>query len=491
MKCSDAHPIFLRRQYLITFFLNPLNTLPTAQIRQLETNHDQSVEDFANAVALLFPSSGPVVFQGKAANAVADALRIYLDAEDLLSPYAGNGLSDRITTLLNKCTTALTAEEGKMKTVQQMQASGYFAAVAAPPAAAAATGETTAAPVEGAAPPTIPVVQIIIIAVVGAILIGSLLYVDYEQQQPFLDLAANIGTWIDDMHNLAQQPDPQGSELPAIPAEITTDITFDAEQLTATRFNIQLTVTQEQFIQSLANEYGLSIEEVTAMLALDPSASEAEMRKRIERYLQLRKLYPDLAANHPEWLLWAAAFDLPDSAVTILANLNNGQSTIYSKGTTYQEVAADILAAVLGNLVQQQYQRLNDLLSQARAAKKAGIPLYKAIPGWADLPPVVQQLLDGTSDQPYKYQYGNALESLIMQQFNSPQYATLFKYYDEKFGLRIKKGLPGHGQLIPDFQIAVDGQTDVLDITSMKNSPTKIKYNVDGVEINIVLPYGQ
>ena len=79
-----------------------------------------------------------------------------------------------------------------------------------------------------------------------------------------------------------------------------------------------------------------------------------------------------------------------------------------------------------------------------------------------------------------------------MQQFKGPQYATLFNYYKEHLGLFVEEGLPGSGgSLIPDFQITVDGHTDVLDITSLKNSPTKIKYNVDGVEINIVLPYGQ
>lgn len=99
-------------------------------------------------------------------------------------------------------------------------------------------------------------------------------------------------------------------------------------------------------------------------------------------------------------------------------------------------------------------------------------------------------VLDGTSKQPYHYQYGNSIESLVLQQFDGPQYATLRDYYENKLGLHIEEGLPGQGNLLPDFQITVDGHTDVLDITSLRNFPSKKKYNVGGVEIIIVLPYG-
>jgi hypothetical protein len=132
------------KQGMQKYFLTPLTNLPIEQIKLLDTNHDQSVQDFENAVAPLFAPNGSQ-FEGQGANAVVDCFQSYLTAEGALSNYESYGLTDRITTLLRKCAMALTDEE----------------AGAAAAASTAVKGEEIGAPEEGADPPSIPIVQVI------------------------------------------------------------------------------------------------------------------------------------------------------------------------------------------------------------------------------------------------------------------------------------------------------------------------------------------
>lgn len=248
-----------------------------------------------------------------------------------------------------------------------------------------------------------------------------------------------------------------------------------------------LTPAQKQLAETLAKEYGLSVEEVEELMALDPNATEAELRKRIERYLQLRGQYPTLAKDNPEWLLWAAAFNLSDKAVAFLADLNNGKTSTYVKGKPLEEVAADVLAAVLGNLAVEANAELIDLIQQAKAAKAKGIPLDQAIQNWDELPDEVKKLLEGKGG-PFLYQRGRAIESLVKQKF-SQEYGDMQSFYEQNFGLKFNKALLGQGNLLPDAQITVDGHVDVLDITTQSRTEDKKKYNLDGVDITIVLTY--
>lgn len=466
------------KQLIQQYFVGPLGNLPITQIKFLETNHDQSVQDFQNALGALFAPHGPS-FQGQAANAIAEYIGKYLDAEEALSPYAGNGFSERITTLLNKCAAALLHEETSLKALDSN--AGWAAA-----GATLATGEVIAAPEEGAAPPTIPVVQILIL--IGAAV--AFVWASADQQNKINDLTGTMNQWVSDMQTLAQQPDPPGSQLPGLPSQISTAITYDTEQIVASSVKITLTPEQEKLVKTLADEYGLSVEEVAELLALDPTATEAELRKKIERYLQLSKRYPELAKNNPQWLLWAAAFNLSDKAVAFLANLNDGKTSTYLKGKPLEEAATDILAAVLSELTREASEQLRDLVKRAKAAKAAGTPLDEAIPEWDDLPPEVQQLLDWKGGSTtYAYQYGKAIESLVKEKFAS-QYGDMQSFYENNLGMKFNKALLGDGKLLPDVQITVDGHTDVLDITSLKNAPTKVKYDVSGVQILIVITYG-
>ena len=63
------------------YILKSLNDLPKASITFLETNHDQTVQEFQKIIGLLFPP-GDTIFQGKAADAFAAYIGSYLDAEE-------------------------------------------------------------------------------------------------------------------------------------------------------------------------------------------------------------------------------------------------------------------------------------------------------------------------------------------------------------------------------------------------------------------------
>lgn len=232
------------KQLLQQYFLNPLNDLPIAQIKLLETNHDQSVQDFQNAIGALFAPDGPP-FQGKAADAIAEYIGKYLDAEEALSPYAGSGLSDRVSTLLNECATALAQEEPLMKTVQ-----GNSAWAAA--GATLVTGETVATPEEGAAPPTIPVVQLLI--VIGTVV--AFVWASADQQNKINELTDVMNTWVNQMQTLAQQADPPGSQLPGLPSQIETAITMDAEQIVVNSTLGKLTPAQRRLFDDVKSLLG-------------------------------------------------------------------------------------------------------------------------------------------------------------------------------------------------------------------------------------------
>ena len=190
------------------YILHPLDHLPTTQISFLETNHDQSVQDFQNAIGLLFPP-GQAIFQGKAADAFANYIGSYLDAEEALSPYAGSGLSDRVNTLLNKCKALHSQEQGLIQSIQNDNGWGNAGKTLV-------EGETIAAPFEIGAPPDAAVALVIILGIVAIGLIGA----NISQQNQIRSLSDAFNQWATDMQTLAQQPDPQGSELPKLPAEI-------------------------------------------------------------------------------------------------------------------------------------------------------------------------------------------------------------------------------------------------------------------------------
>ncbi|MEO6891389.1 MAG: hypothetical protein ABI324_20575 [Ktedonobacteraceae bacterium] len=254
------------KQLIQQYFVHPLNNLPVAQIKLLDTNHDQSVQDCQNTIGALFAPGGPP-FEGKTADAVAEYVGTYLNAEAALSPYAGNGLSDRINELLRDCATALDRIEPKLKALQDNAA--WTAA-----GAAVATGEVAAAPEEITAPPTIPLVQLLIVLGVAVVFVWA----SADQQNQINDLTEIVNAWIAEMQTLAQQSDPPGSQLPGPPSKIETAITLDAVQLL---FNAAKggspvdpqrrlsSLSQTEWIalrQYLTSKYGCSAGEIQAIL---------------------------------------------------------------------------------------------------------------------------------------------------------------------------------------------------------------------------------
>ncbi|MDQ2905700.1 MAG: hypothetical protein M3Y81_19410 [Chloroflexota bacterium] len=254
------------KQLIQQYFVQPLNHLPIAQIKLLETNHDQSVRDCQNAIGALFAPGGPS-FEGKTADAVAEYIGTYLNAEEALSPYAGNGLSARINELLRDSATTLDHIEPKLRALQNNAA---WAAAGA----AVATGEVAAAPEELGAPPTIPLVQLLIMLGAATVFVWA----SADQQNQINDLTESVNAWIAEMQTLAQQADPPGSRLPGPPSKIEAAITLDAVQLLFNAAKGRPPVDPRRRLSSLSDlewvtlrqyltsKYGCSAGEIQAIL---------------------------------------------------------------------------------------------------------------------------------------------------------------------------------------------------------------------------------
>ncbi len=279
------------KQGIQKYFLTPLTNLPIAQIKLLDTNHDQSVQDFENAVAPLFAPNGSQ-FEGQGANAVADCFQSYLTAEGALSNYESYGLTDRITTLLRKCAMALTDEEAAMKALPN---NTPLEAGAAAAASTAVKGEEIGAPEEGADPPSIPIVQVII----GIVALGVGVWAYQDQQNKVNALSDIMTTWVNDMKNLALQPDPKGSQLPGPPAQqIDPGASYDAGQLVANALGTSLSPEQEQLAEQLANEYGIPIEDVVDIMVKNPNLTPEQLRALLAEYTNVINANPGLVKKY-------------------------------------------------------------------------------------------------------------------------------------------------------------------------------------------------
>src|SRR5581483_4580462 len=95
---ADVHAFI---QALQQNLVAPLQQLPVAQLKALDTIHDQSIIDFQNAIGQLYAPASP--FAGKASAALADLLANYYAAENALSAYSSDSLSERVSKLIQFC----------------------------------------------------------------------------------------------------------------------------------------------------------------------------------------------------------------------------------------------------------------------------------------------------------------------------------------------------------------------------------------------------
>lgn len=423
-------------QLIQKYFLGPLNDLPTAQIKLLETNHDQSVQDFQNAIGLLFPPGAPV-FQGQAADAFADYIGNYLNAEEALSPYAGNGISDRISTLLTKCSTILNQLEGDIKSIQ---GSGGWSNAGKMFAGA----EIFAAPAEIGFPPDVVVAQVIIVGVVGI----GIICANMAQQGQIRGLTDDLNQWANDMQNLAQEPDPPGSKLPPLP---------------------QMSKATNTDIATIQNLTPAQRQEVADIIAQLTAAGYKVDQWEIEALVR-------------------AGYDKA-TILGVLKVLNDRRTNFYIKGMPYTSDLVDLTTAIFTYETQAATSNLR-FLKAAIDNRKPGQSIRSIIPDFDQLPKSVRTwLLMKPTDPFYKAHFGTAVEDLADQRIKQ---LPGFSQFAKQYGLLFNSPLPGYPNLIPDAQFTLpNGCIAVIDITSFAQVDTKQKYNVKGVCYIVVVVHGQ
>ncbi|HEU5378575.1 MAG TPA: hypothetical protein VFV38_24405, partial [Ktedonobacteraceae bacterium] len=189
--------------------IEPLQRLPLAQLKALDTAHDQSVIDFQNAIGRLYAPPGP--FTGKASDALADRLADYYAAENALTAYMSDGLSERISKLIQFCQQVVSDLEPKLKDLQGTDPITLAGQVLA-------TTETGAT-LGGDETPAAPIVQLVIAGIVGTVVIGAQAW----QEGKLWDAYDTMHHWEMNMSGLAAHPE---SVLPASP-DLTQNIDVD------------------------------------------------------------------------------------------------------------------------------------------------------------------------------------------------------------------------------------------------------------------------
>lgn len=189
--------------------IDPLKNMPEAQLKALDTTHDQSVSNFQKAIGRLYEPS--VQFEGKTSEALADLLSQYYSAENKLTPYMSDGLSDHISKLIQFCHQVVNDLEPKLKDLKgtdPLELGGQVLAT-----------EETGATLGGDETPAVPLVQLICVLVAGtAVMVGQGI-----QEWKMWDAYDTAHHWEMNMSGLAAQAE---STLPASP-NFSVDVILD------------------------------------------------------------------------------------------------------------------------------------------------------------------------------------------------------------------------------------------------------------------------
>ncbi|HLG76630.1 MAG TPA: hypothetical protein VKX46_09450, partial [Ktedonobacteraceae bacterium] len=172
----------------------PLQQIPVAQLKLLDTTHDQSVVDLQNVMGQLYAPPDP--FQGKASDMLAVALEDYYAAENRLSTYVTDEISERISCFIQACQQVVSELETQIKALQASD----------PTVMAASTlvaGETVdlMGPDES---PIVPIAQLVVVGLAGAAYIVG----EVKQLAQVEQICAIVRQWEATMNELAAQPEP-------------------------------------------------------------------------------------------------------------------------------------------------------------------------------------------------------------------------------------------------------------------------------------------
>jgi hypothetical protein len=426
------------------------------ETQELATTHQNSVSTFRTLVADLTDVEAADAFVGDAATSMLGLSEEYIAAEFTLSGTAG-ALAGPIAEGAEACAVAVASIGAGVATAAEEAAE-------AGPLIEVTEVVTVAAAAEGEMNPVADVAEVSLIAITAGWIIGILVTLCAA-------LFAAWWLWRHSMDDIANKPRPSLPETPTPPAPPQAS---------------HLTEEQQEMVQRLAQEYGVDPEDIARLLEYDPTLTEADLRKILDRYKNKKTQFPNVPAGT---LLLALAMNLPDSLLQYLTHLNDGKTNMYLKGQPGDPIV-DVLTALLGELTQESRELLSQLQSKiARRPKGQSIEDAVNASGlvkWKDLPAAVQEMLSGKSKQPYELLYGNAVESLVFQKLDA-DYPDVKRYYEEQHDLQIEADFSG---LYPDVQMKEGDKTIIIDVTSQKNMPSKSKYSFDNVDTNIAVGYG-
>jgi hypothetical protein len=266
------------KQFVQRHFVTPLDQLPTTQLRFLDTNHDQSVRDFQDAIGMLFAPGGPT-FGGKGATALAELVGKYLDSENAFSSYLYNSVSSHISQVISESAN----DNSQVKSLlASLDTGGGWGAMGIAAGWATQQEQTTG---ESSGPPGLenPIWDLIqIFIIVGMLTV--IVWASGDQEIKIRDISDEINQWVHKMTGLAGEPE---STLPADPSTLATSVQADLPGITIQN---ALSPDQQGLAQKLYADYasqGYTLDEILALIERYPELNEAQLRALLNGFSPL------------------------------------------------------------------------------------------------------------------------------------------------------------------------------------------------------------
>ncbi len=289
------------------YVVQALHSLPRQALLSLDALHNQSVRDFNSAMARLF---GPQqAFQGRAADAIAELVGRYLQAEQGLCRWDDGGPSVRIGGALAASDSLLSQLEPLLRSIREQltRFQSLLTATRQLPETPAQPGSAEPPPegVPDGGPGMWP-----FLLVAGSLLAGA----EYENwlMQPAFDL---LSDWKRKIQGLGGEPLPP---LPGDPVQISAAVTLDLPFVipydSALPKSARLKDLSPEQLAQLASELGVSEAFIRELLSIfgDLTVGElvilwAKWRVNLQKFPRLRK---QLAGDSLDqlWLIFVAFY---------------------------------------------------------------------------------------------------------------------------------------------------------------------------------------
>lgn len=418
--------------------IDPLARMPLAQLRLLDSIHDQSVLSFQKTIGKLYAPPGP--FTGQAASRLADLLAQYYSAENGIGSYSGGGLSERVNKLIQFCQNLLADLEPQLRALQSTNPNPFNQAqTMLGSAPTETTGSQPQAPMDGGSDSGLG--GLVLLCIVGTLTVWA----NAQQEWQLWNIYETARQWETNMSALAMQSEPP---LPGDLSPFTQDVTIDMAGING------LTSQQQQ--------------EVNDIIAQLTAAGYAVDQWEVEALVRLGYHRADILG--------------------IFKILNDHTTNVYLKGIPFKSDLVDLTTAIFTYETQAATSNLR-FLKAIVDNRKPGQSIRSLIPDYDQLPKSVKNWLLMKPGDPFYYTtFGTAVEDLVDQRVEQlPGFSRFAKQYD----LAFNRPLPGHPNLIPDVQFRLPGGCiAVIDITSFAQVNTKQKYNVQGVCYIVVAIHG-